>query len=94
MKLFDRSMQILRISRMEKVYNAVFGAFHEGHFRPEDDPAHGELLRILKEYYEGPLWKEDYAADERGELPSHMKRGVLSQDAVYNLLAEIEEGNV
>lgn len=30
--------------------------------------------------------QEDYEADERGELPPDMKRGVLSQDALYNLL--------
>ncbi|MBQ2991766.1 MAG: DUF4298 domain-containing protein, partial [Clostridia bacterium] len=33
----------------------------------------------------------DYAADERGEWPADLKRGVLSQDGLYNLLTEIEE---
>ena len=27
-----------------------------------------------------------YEADERGELPSDMKRGILAQDALYDLL--------
>ena len=31
---------------------------------------------------------EDYEADERGELPPDLKRGVLSQDALYDLLEE------
>jgi hypothetical protein len=29
-----------------------------------------------------------YEADERGELPPDLKRGVLSQDALYDLLEE------
>ena len=32
----------------------------------------------------------DYEADERGELPPDLKRGVLSQDALYNLLEGAE----
>ena len=44
----------------------------------------------LKEYYESGLWLSDYEADERGELPSDLKRGVLSQDGLYNLLNDIE----
>ena len=31
------------------------------------------------------LFKYD-EVDERGQIPEHVKRGVLSQDAVYNLL--------
>ena len=44
----------------------------------------------LKEYYESGLWLSDYEADERGELPKDLKRGVLSQDGLYNLLNDIE----
>lgn len=38
-------------------------------------------IRTLEEYQESGLWLEDYEADERGEIPSTLKRGVLSQDA-------------
>ncbi len=31
---------------------------------------------------------QDYEADCAGNLPQDLKRGVLSQDAVYDLLAE------
>ena len=40
------------------------------------------------DYYTSGLWRDDYEADERGELPPDLKRGVLSQDALYNLLSE------
>ena len=45
-----------------------------------------ELLRELSAYYTGPEWKEDFAADEAGQLPADLKRGVLSEDGIYNLL--------
>lgn len=45
-----------------------------------------EDLKILSAYYTGGQWKADYEADERGELPDHLKRGVLSQDELYDLL--------
>lgn len=45
----------------------------------------------LSAYYESDLWMADYEADEAGELPADMKRGVLSEDGLYNLLAEYEE---
>ena len=48
-------------------------------------------LRELEVYYTGPLWKEDYAADEAGLLPKGLKRGVLSQDGIWNLLERAED---
>ena len=48
-------------------------------------------LYELSAYYESDLWMEDYEADEAGELPADLKRGVLSEDCLYNLLAEYEE---
>jgi hypothetical protein len=45
-------------------------------------------LEQLIAYYESPQWLADYDADSAGLLPSDLKRGVLSEDAVYNLLAD------
>jgi len=45
----------------------------------------------LREYMDSGLWLSDFQADERGELPRELKRGVLSEDGLYNLLCEIEE---
>ncbi len=40
----------------------------------------------LESYYTGRNWKKDLEADENGRLPEGLKRGVLSEDAVYDLL--------
>ena len=44
------------------------------------------LVEALREYYRSD-WQEDAAMDEAGLLPLDLKRGVLSQDAVFDLLA-------
>ena len=48
-------------------------------------------VKALETYYAGPEWKEDFAADEHGMFPDTLKRGVLSEDAVYNLLERFQE---
>ena len=50
-----------------------------------------EDSRILEEYYQGDDWMEDYEADERGELPDDLIRGVLSEDAVYDYISDRQE---
>ena len=45
-----------------------------------------EMLKQLSDYYESPAWKRDFVADEKGLLPKDLKRGVLSEDGIYNLL--------
>ena len=44
----------------------------------------------LSDYYSSKDWKRDFAADEAGRLPADLKRGVLSEDAVWNLLTDIK----
>lgn len=46
------------------------------------------LVRELDAYYGGEDWRADLAADEAGELPARLKRGVLSEDAAYDALEE------
>ena len=50
-----------------------------------------EDSRILEEYYQGDDWMEDYEADERGELPNDLLRGVLSEDALYDYISDRQE---
>ena len=45
-----------------------------------------QKLRILEDYYTSGQWLKDYEADEQGLLPDDLKRGVLSQDALYDIL--------
>ena len=47
-----------------------------------------DKIEVLKEYYQSGLWLQDYECDERGELPENLKRGILSQDALYDFFLE------
>ena len=73
-----------RIYTMEAVFDALLNpSFWK-------DKRYASYLKRLTDYYESPLWLQDYALDEQGLLPAGLKRGVLSEDGVYNLLAEIK----
>ena len=73
---------------MESVFDEVQNALAEG--VDIEDALLQEKIEILIQYYESEQWKIDYSADERGELPVDLKRGVLSEDVVYNLLNDID----
>ena len=47
--------------------------------------------RKLSDYYGSDQWMQDYADDEAGKLPRDLKRGVLSEDGVYDLITENRE---
>ena len=49
-----------------------------------------EAIRILSEYYGSDEWKQDFADDEAGRLPKDLKRGVLSEDGIWNVLSSEE----
>ena len=76
-KTYKRFYRSDRIERVEK-YERLFDEAALSH-----DP---DQLRLLEAYYTSGEWQEDYEADERGELPPDLKRGVLSQDALFDLL--------
>ena len=48
-------------------------------------------IRRLEAYYTGPQWKEDYAMEEAGKFPEKLRRGVLSQDGIWNMLERNSE---
>ncbi|MBQ9211330.1 MAG: DUF1653 domain-containing protein [Clostridia bacterium] len=83
-KAYKRFYRLDRIERVEK-YERLFDEASSSY-----DP---DTLRLLNGYYVSGEWREDYEADERGELPPDLKRGVLSQDALYDLLtsAKLDE---
>ena len=50
-------------------------------------------ISALNEYYGSDEWKQDYADDEAGQLPPDLKRGVLSEDGIWNVLTDAHELN-
>lgn len=48
-------------------------------------------LNNLLDYYENGNWQADYTLDEQGMIPHNLKRGVLSQDGVYNFISDLND---
>ena len=48
-------------------------------------------IKKLEAYYTSQQWKDDYAMDEAGSFPQKLKRGVLSQDGIWNVLERNRE---
>ena len=82
--------RIDRIMHMEKCFDELLEAQKIGIESIFTNNRLKKRYGTVKEYYENGLWLQDYEADERGELPADLKRGVLSQDALYDLLSEID----
>ena len=78
--------QIERLESMERLFDFVIEARKEQPIDPEKSARIQEALRILAEYYTSDEWKQDFADDESGLLPKDLKRGVLSEDGLWNLL--------
>ena len=49
------------------------------------------LISELEAYYESVKWRKDFENDEAGLLPKNLKRGVISEDGINDLLDEYKE---
>lgn len=78
------NIRIERICEMERSYDKVSDALKA------IEEAKDNIVR-LRQYMDSGLWKDDFEADERGELPANLKRGVLSEDGLWNLLEDLAQ---
>lgn len=86
-----RETRVQRIARMEEYFNTLCKAVEKDAESVKRDTALRSVFEELTAYYENGQWLADYEADEQGMLPSGLRRGVLSQDGLYNLLSEIAD---
>ena len=81
---------IARVQRMEQLLDEITEVVHSNPDAICHDEVWQEKIHKLAVYHDGGLWMQDYRRDEQGEFPKDLKRGVLSEDAVYDLLSELE----
>ena len=83
--------QLARIKKMEDDFNLVSEVVKSLDEALADYEAIQRRINRLTEYQESGQWLEDYEADERGELPKYLelRRGVLSEDGLDNLLRNV-----
>lgn len=80
--------QLERIAHMEQALDTAAAAIAQLSEALEAYDAAREALAELEEYSRSGQWLRDYDDDCAGKLPTGLKRGVLSQDALYDLLSE------
>ena len=80
--------RIDRISHMEALMDKSVEVIARLEQALEDFAALKPDITELEAYYTSSLWRKDFEADEAGKLPKNLKRGVLSEDAIWNVLED------
>jgi len=82
--------RIERITKMESLYDKSEEVIRRLDQALEDFAALQPAIAELEAYYTSAQWRKDFEADEAGKLPKDLKRGVLSEDGIWNLLADYQ----
>ena len=83
--------QIERITRMEQCLDQLTEATRGLSDALDRYIEAQTAAQALGAYLSSGEWQKDYEADEAGLLPEGLKRGVLSQDGVWNVLGDCHE---
>ena len=86
--------RIERIKSMERRLEQVDVAIKRINDALDDYAAAQKPLRELEAYLASEQWRQDFADDEAGNLPADLKRGVLSEDGIWNTLDESRQINI
>ena len=82
--------RLARIRKMERMFGKASRVLSRLDKALDEYDAVKSQIASLNEYLDSGQWREDYEADERGEIPRDMRRGVLSEDGLYNLLTDAD----
>ena len=77
---------VKRIQEMEEILDHANKVINELKSKISELESIQPDIQKLEKYYTGKDWKADFKLDEEGKLPPDLIRGVLSEDAVYDLL--------
>ena len=78
-----------RVSKMESLFDDVSKAISNLDDALKEYANIKDKIDELNDYLESGQWQKDFEADEKGLIPNDMKRGVLSEDGLYDLLTEV-----
>ena len=82
---------IARVKQMEQYMDEVSEVLEKCPESIKDNVSIKLKIVELESYQDSGMWLLDYECDERGGLPSDLKRGVLSEDMLYNLLCDVRQ---
>ena len=84
----ERSVK--RIKELESVFDEVSKTLKEEPIKL-NDTEYQNKIKILVDYLDSGMWLKDYELDEKGLIDQSVKRGILSEDGLYNLIFDIQE---
>lgn len=82
---------IVRICEMERCMDQASAAVKQMQSALEAFRQAQDSIALLSAYLGSDEWRQDLKADENGFLPPDLKRGVLSEDGIWNLLDDYRE---
>lgn len=86
--LVSEDETVKRISEMELILDETTKRIKDVDESLQNLQDYQPEIERLEEYYSSKEWKEDLAKDEEGALPKGLRRGVLSEDGIYNVLEQ------
>lgn len=87
----ENKEQVARIRQMERKFVQASSAVRRLSAALEKYVAAQDSIKALNDYYSSKEWRLDFEDDEAGLLPDGLKRGVLSEDGIWNLLSDCQE---
>ena len=87
----DKKKLIARVEQMEQLMEDVATVLENCPESIKMDEVVKRKIAVLEDYQRSGQWLSDFECDERGELPLELKRGILSEDLLYNLLCDTKE---
>ena len=86
-----QSELLKRVREMERRFDELTARVEELDTAVSALEASKPDLEALRDYQESGQWLADYESDEAGGIPAGIKRGVLSEDGLYDLLQRVDE---
>lgn len=88
--LADDEDRDARINRMSDAFNRLSEVSDVLMDRAPELEDLAPEVDMLKDYVSSGKWLEDFEADECGEIGPEVDRAVLSEDGLYNLMADLD----
>jgi len=80
-----------RIALMSAAYNRLRRVANILTEKAEELEVIAGDVDLLKDYVVSRQWLDDFESDERGEIGPGVDRSVLSEDGLYNLMADLDD---
>lgn len=82
---------VRRVNEMEKLLDECSEAVKDLTGQLDRMEALKSGMTKLFDYYGSEKWHADRETDEKGELPDDLKRGVLSEDLIYDVITDARD---